>query len=150
MKLACSKETFAPPTALPFNPRTDFAPVSLLGLFDMAVVVPEHSPHKTLADLIAWGRSHPGALNIATIQVGSTQHLAAELFKLRTGTDIVHVPYKGNAPALQDFFVGRVQVMFYPAAGPILNQIKEGTKHTFEIADDRPPARSGELFESSS
>ena len=56
--------------SLPFNPRTDFAPVSLLGLFDMAVVVPENSPFKTLAELIAYGRANPGKLNMGTINIG--------------------------------------------------------------------------------
>ena len=73
--------------SLPFNPRTDFAPVSLLGLFDIAIVVPESSPHKTLAELIGFGRANPGQLNIGTINIGSTQHLAAEL--LRTQANLI-------------------------------------------------------------
>ena len=76
---------------LPFNPRSDFAPVSLLGLFDMAVVVPESSPHKTLSELINFGRAHPGKLNIGTINVGSTQHLAAELLRTQ-GNLLAQVP----------------------------------------------------------
>ena len=108
--------------SLPFNPRTDFAPVSLLGLFDMAVVVPEHSPHKTLADLIAWGRSHPGALNIATIQAGSTQHLAAELLRSQANLIAQIVPYNGTPAVLQALRGGQVD-MAVEILGPLQPQI---------------------------
>jgi len=108
--------------SLPFNPRSDFAPVSMLGLFDIAVVVPESSPHKNLADLIAWGRSHPGALNIATIQVGSTQHLAAELLRTQANLIAQIVPYNGTPAVLQALRGGQVD-MAVEILGPLKPQI---------------------------
>ena len=83
-------------------------------------------PATSLKEFLELVRQQPGKLNYASSGNGTVNHMLGEMFRKATGTDIVHVPYKGNAPALQDFFVGRVQVMFYPAAGPILNQIKEG------------------------
>ena len=81
---------------LPFDPRRDLMPVSLLGQFDLAVLVPEASPHKSLADLLAWGRAHPGQLNLGTINIGSTQHLAAELFRSQANLIAQIIPYNGN------------------------------------------------------
>ena len=84
---------------LPFDTRKDFAPVSLLGYFDLAIVVPEGSALRSLADLVAAAKARPGALNIGTVNVGSTQNLAAELFKSRAGIDVQVVPFNGT-PAL--------------------------------------------------
>ena len=67
--------------SLPFDTVKDFAPISSLGFFDIAIVVPQSSPHKTLADFMAFARANPGKLNIGSINVGSTQNLSAELFK---------------------------------------------------------------------
>ena len=124
--------------ALPFNPRTDFAPVSLLGLFDMAVVVPEHSPHKTLADLIAWGRSHPGALNIATIQAGSTQHLAAELLRSQANLIAQIVPYNGTPAVLQALRGGQVD-MAVEILGPLQPQIAARAVRLLGVMGEQRP-----------
>jgi tripartite-type tricarboxylate transporter receptor subunit TctC len=85
--------------SLPFDAQKDFAPISLLGTFDIALVVPAGSPFRTLDDLLAHARAHPGRLNIATVAVGSTQNLAAELFKSTAGIDAQVVPFNGT-PAL--------------------------------------------------
>jgi tripartite-type tricarboxylate transporter receptor subunit TctC len=69
-------------------------------------------PIHTIPDLIAYAKANPGKLNFASSGVGSTLHVAGELFKMMTGTDIVHVPYRGGAPALIDLMSGRVQLMF--------------------------------------
>ena len=103
----------------PFNPRTDFAPVSVLGLFDMAVVVPDHSPHKTLAALLAFGRAHPGQLNLGTIQTGSTQHLAAELFRSQAQWAVQTIPYNGTPAVLNALRGGQID-----AAVAILGPLK--------------------------
>lgn len=108
--------------SLPFNPRTDFAPVSLLGLFDMAVVVPDNSPHKTLADLIAYGRSHPGKLNMGTINIGSTQNLAAELLRTQANLVAQIVPYNGT-PAVLNALRGNQIDMAVEILGPLKPQI---------------------------
>jgi tripartite-type tricarboxylate transporter receptor subunit TctC len=84
---------------LPFDAQKDFAPVSLLGTFDIAVVVPENSRFHTLADLLAYAKANPGKLNVATVAIGSTQNLAAELFKTTAGIQAQVVPFNGT-PAL--------------------------------------------------
>jgi tripartite-type tricarboxylate transporter receptor subunit TctC len=69
-------------------------------------------PVKTIPELIAYAKANPGALNFASSGVGSTLHVAGELFKMMTGVNIVHVPYRGGAPAMLDLIAGRAQVMF--------------------------------------
>lgn len=105
-----------------FNPRTDFAPVSLLGLFDMAVVVPENSPFKTLADLVAHGRANPGKLNIGTINIGSTQHLAAELLRSQANWIAQVVPYNGTPAVINALRGGQVDAAV-EILGPMKPQI---------------------------
>lgn len=107
---------------LPYNTRSDFAPISLLGLFDIAVVVPETSPHKSLAELMAYGRAHPGKLNIATINIGSTQHLAAELLRSQANLIAQIVPYNGTPAVLNALRGGQVD-MAVEILGPLKPQI---------------------------
>ena len=123
---------------LPFNPRSDFAPVGLLGVFDMAVVVPESSPHQTLAELIAWGRSHPGRLNIATIQVGSTQHLAAELLRSQANLVAQIVPYNGTPAVLQALRGGQVD-MAVEILGPLKPQIAANAVRLLGVMGEQRP-----------
>ncbi len=108
--------------SLPFNPRTDFAPVSLLGLFDMAVVVPENSPFKTLAELIAYGRANPGKLNMGTINIGSTQNLAAELLRTQANLIAQIVPYNGTPAVINALRGGQVDAAV-EILGPMKPQI---------------------------
>jgi tripartite-type tricarboxylate transporter receptor subunit TctC len=93
---------------LPFDAEKDFAPISLLGTFDIAVVVPENSRFKTLADLLAEAKAKPGKLNIATIAVGSTQNLAAELFKSTAGIQAQTVPFNGTPAVITALRGGEV------------------------------------------
>jgi tripartite-type tricarboxylate transporter receptor subunit TctC len=104
---------------LPFDAQKDFAPISLLGTFDIAVVVPENSRFKTLADLLAEAKAKPGKLNIATIAVGSTQNLAAELFKTTAGIDAQVVPFNGTPAVITALRGGQVD-----AAVEILARMK--------------------------
>ncbi|WP_322993166.1 tripartite tricarboxylate transporter substrate binding protein [Limnohabitans sp.] len=108
--------------SLPFNPRTDFAPISLLGLFDIAIVVPESSPYKTLADLVSFGRANPGKLNIGTINIGSTQHLAAELFRTQANLISQIIPYNGTPAVINALRGGQVDVVV-EILGPLKPQI---------------------------
>ncbi len=108
--------------SMPFNPRTDFAPVSLLGLFDIAIVVPETSPHKNLAELMAFGRAHPGMLNMGTINIGSTQHLAAELLRSQANLIAQIVPYNGTPALIQALRGGQIDVAV-EILGPLKPQI---------------------------
>jgi tripartite-type tricarboxylate transporter receptor subunit TctC len=108
--------------SLPFNPRTDFAPISMLGLFDIAIVVPESSPHKTLADLVSHGRANPGQLNIGTINIGSTQHLAGELFRTQANLIAQIVPYNGTPAVINALRGGQIDVAV-EILGPLKPQI---------------------------
>jgi tripartite-type tricarboxylate transporter receptor subunit TctC len=97
---------------LNFDFIRDFAPVA--GVFRVPNVVEVNPtvPVKTVPELIAYAKDNPGKLNFASGGIGSTQHLAAELFKFMSGIDMRHVPYRGSAPALIDLLSGEVQVMF--------------------------------------
>lgn len=108
--------------SLPFDPRTDFAPISLLGLFDIAIVVPESSPHKTLADLVSFGRAHPGQLNIGTIHIGSTQHLAGELFRSQANLIAQIIPYNGTPAVINALRGGQLDAAV-EILGPLKPQI---------------------------
>jgi tripartite-type tricarboxylate transporter receptor subunit TctC len=94
--------------SLPFDAQKDFAPVSVLGTFDIAMVVPENSPFRTLGDLLAHARANPGKLNIATVAVGSTQNLAAELFKSTAGVSAQVVPFNGTPAVITALRSGEV------------------------------------------
>jgi tripartite-type tricarboxylate transporter receptor subunit TctC len=97
---------------MPFKTPDDFAPVSLLVTVpELLVITPSH-PAKSVADLVAMAKAQPGKLFYASSGNGSAQHLAAELFKLRTGTDIGHIPYKGGGPAVADVAAGHVPFYF--------------------------------------
>jgi tripartite-type tricarboxylate transporter receptor subunit TctC len=99
-------------TKLPFDPVKDFAPVTLLGSIPMVVVVYPEFPPKTLLELIALAKAKPGEISYASAGNGSTNHLAVELFKIKTGIDMLHVPYRGNPLAVVDVIAGRVPVFF--------------------------------------
>ena len=102
-----------------FDPEKDFAPISLVGSQANILVVNPNVPAKTMAELIALLRANPGKFNYASSGHGAAAHLAAELFKAEAKVDIVHVPYKGAAPALTDVIAGHVQIMFATAASVV-------------------------------
>ncbi|MBL6615958.1 MAG: tripartite tricarboxylate transporter substrate binding protein [Reyranella sp.] len=97
---------------LPFNFIRDIAPVAGIMTVPNVVVVNPSFPASTIAELIAYARANPGKVNMASAGNGSAAHLAGELFKSMTGTDMVHVPYRGQAPAIADLLSGQVQVLF--------------------------------------
>jgi tripartite-type tricarboxylate transporter receptor subunit TctC len=102
---------------MPFRTPEDFAPVSLLvSVPELLVITPSH-PARTVADLVALAKAQPGKLFYASSGNGSAQHLAAELFKLRTGTDIGHVPYKGGGLAVADVAAGHIPFYFGNMSG---------------------------------
>jgi tripartite-type tricarboxylate transporter receptor subunit TctC len=96
----------------PFQLMRDFAPVSPIYAGDLVMVVHKSVPAKTLTDFIALAKAKPGAMNYASSGTGSQYHLTGELFKTMSGTDIVHVPYKGSTGARNDILGGQVQMMF--------------------------------------
>ncbi len=97
---------------LNFNFIHDIAPVAGIMRVGLVVVVTPSVPVNTIPELIAYTKANSGKVNMASAGNGTTPHMAGELFKLMTGVDIVHVPYRGEAPALTDLLGGRVQVMF--------------------------------------
>jgi tripartite-type tricarboxylate transporter receptor subunit TctC len=97
---------------LPFDTLRDFAPVSVVSESPNVLVVNAKLPAQDVKQLVALARSSPGKLNYSSAGVGTTQHLAAELFKLRTGTFIVHIPYKGTAPSMAALIAGEVDLAF--------------------------------------
>src|SRR3954451_1113966 len=102
-----------------FDPEADFAPISLVGSQANILVVNPQLPIKSMAELIAYAKANPGKVNYASSGHGAAAHLAAELFRAEAKVDIVHVPYKGAAPALQDVIAGHVQMMFATAASVV-------------------------------
>ena len=97
---------------LPYDPVKDFAPVTLVGIFANLLVVHPSVSASSVKELIALAKAKPGRLSYASQGNGSTGHIAAELFKQQAGLDIVHIPYKGAAPAAQDVLGGQVPMMF--------------------------------------
>ncbi len=97
---------------LPFDPTKDFAPLSRVAMVPNVLVVPVALPYKSVADIIAAAKAQPGKLTYASSGIGTSIHLSGELFKSMTGTEILHVPYKGSSPALTDLLGGQVMMMF--------------------------------------
>ena len=118
---------------LGYDSIKDFAPVGLIGKSPLALTVHVSVPARTVAELIALARAKPGTITYGSIGVGSASHLAGELFKVRAGVDMVHVPYRGGAPAVNDLIAGHLQTMFLsPVSG--LPQIKAGRVVALAIA----------------
>ena len=99
----------------PYDPLRDYAPISLIASAPLLVVVHPSLPVASIKQLIALAKAKPGQLNYASNGVGSSTHLATEMFKMMTKTNLVHVPYKGLGPATTDLLSGQVQLMFSSA-----------------------------------
>lgn len=110
---------------LSYNPIRDFAPISVLATSAFILVVNPKVEAKSVQELIALAKANPGKLSFASAGTGSSLHMVGEVFKYATGTDILHVPYKGTGPALIDVIAGRVQMIF-STMPPALAHIKAG------------------------
>jgi tripartite-type tricarboxylate transporter receptor subunit TctC len=108
-----------------YDAEKDFAPISLIGSQANILVVNPALPVKSMAELIALAKAKPGQLDFASSGYGAAAHLSGELFKTQAHVDIVHVAYKGAAPALQDVIAGHVQMMFATAAS-VVGHVKDG------------------------
>ena len=97
---------------LPYHFGRDLAPVSIVALVPNMVVVNANVPAKNIQELIALAKSQPGKLNYGSAGAGTAHHLIGEMFKLRAGVNLVHIPYKGSSPAVADLLSGQVQMMF--------------------------------------
>ncbi len=121
---------------LPFDVQKDFAPVSLLGVFDLALFVSAESKLKSVRELVDDAKARPGRLSIGTIAVGSTQNLSAELFKARTGIDALIVPYKSSPAVLTALRAGEIDAAF-EILGPMLPQLQAKVVRALAVTSDR-------------
>jgi len=122
--------------SLPFDTVKDFAPISSLGFFDIAIVVPQSSRHKTLADFVTFARANPGKLNIGSINVGSTQNLSAELFKTSANIQAQIVPFNGT-PALTTALRGGHIDAAVEILSPMLPQINANDVRALAVFGDK-------------
>jgi tripartite-type tricarboxylate transporter receptor subunit TctC len=121
---------------LQYDAQRDLAPVSVLAESPNVLVASQGVPAKDIKELVALARGKPGTLNYSTAGAGTSQHLAGELFKLRTGTDIVHIAYKGTAPALTGVMSGEVQFSFANVPA-ILAHVRSGRLRALAVAGAR-------------
>jgi tripartite-type tricarboxylate transporter receptor subunit TctC len=126
---------------LPYDAQRDFAMVAYVGYVPNVLVVHPSMPAKNIAELVAIAKGKPNALNYASSGVGSTQHLAGELFQISTGAKIVHVPYKGSGPAVVDLLAGHV-IMNFDTMPPVLPHIRSGKLRALAVTT---PQRANQL-----
>jgi tripartite-type tricarboxylate transporter receptor subunit TctC len=127
-----------------FDPQADFAPISLIGSQANILVVNPQLPVHSMAELIAHAKANPSKVNYASSGHGAAAHLAAELFKAEAKVEIVHVPYKGAAPALQDLIAGHVHMMFATAAS-VVPHIRAGKVRALAVTTIKRTAVFPEL-----
>src|SRR5450755_980475 len=129
---------------LPFDVEKDFIPISLAAYIPQILVANPSVPANNIKELIALAKSQPGNLNYASVGTGSPGHIAGELFKLKTGIDMVHVPYKGGGPAVTDTLGGQVQLLFVsmPAA---LQYVKAGRLKAIAVTSDKRSAAAPDV-----
>ncbi|MGJ7541599.1 Bug family tripartite tricarboxylate transporter substrate binding protein [Variovorax sp. LT1R16] len=133
---------------LPYDPLADLTPVGTIGTTPFVLVVTPALPVRTLAEFIAHAKKHPGALNYGSIGNGTSSHLAAELFKQRTGIEMTHIPYRGAAPAQSDLMGGQIQVLFdNPTA--LVPQVRAGRMRALAISEASAVFQDLPTFESS-
>ena len=128
---------------LPYDTLKDFTYVSLMSSAPLIIIANNALPANNIKELVALAKAKPGELNFASSGVGAAAHLTMELFKSRMGIDMVHVPYKGTAGALQDTVGGRINVMF-DIVGPLMPQVKAGNVKALGLAArEQIPAAPG-------
>jgi tripartite-type tricarboxylate transporter receptor subunit TctC len=110
---------------LNFNFMRDIAPVAGISRAPLVMVVHPSISAKTIPEFIAYAKANPGRVNMGSAGIGSAGHLAGELFKMMAGVNLVHVPYRGNAPALTDLIAGQVEVLF-PSAASSIEYVRTG------------------------
>lgn len=121
---------------LPYDTTKDFAAIAHVGYIPLILVVPASSPANSVKDLIALARANPGQLQFASGGAGAGAHLSGELLKVIAGVDIIHVPYKGNAPALNDLLGGHVSMMF-DTINTSLPHVKAGTLKALAVTSNK-------------
>ncbi len=129
---------------LPYHPLRDFAPVALVATSSFILAVHPSVQAKSVQELIALAKASPGKLSYASAGTGSSLHMAGELFKYATATDLLHVPYKGTGPAMADLISGRVQLIF-STMPPALPQIKTGKLRALAVTTAKRAAAAPEV-----
>ncbi|MDD0809823.1 tripartite tricarboxylate transporter substrate binding protein [Curvibacter sp. RS43] len=121
---------------LPYDARKDLTGVSLMGISPLVAAVPLDAPFKTAQELIRYARANPGKVSYGSSGNGSAVHLTTELFKQQTGAFMVHIPYRGAAPALTDLIGGQIQ-LFFDAATGLINMGKQGKVRLIGVASEQ-------------
>jgi tripartite-type tricarboxylate transporter receptor subunit TctC len=122
--------------AMPFDGVKDFSPIALLAYVTNTMVVHPSVPAKTVAELIAYAKQNPGKINYASAGPGSTNHLCGALFEKMAGVEMVHVPYRGGAPAVADTVAGQTQ-LFFTAGTQSLSHVKAGTLRLLAVTEGK-------------
>lgn len=121
---------------LPYDPVKDFAPVAWVARVPNVLVVHPSVPAKNLKELVAYLKANPGRLNYGSGGNGSAANLATEYFKMQTNTSIVHIPYRGTAPAVNDLLAGQIQIMF-TGAPALVGHIKSGALRALAVSSPK-------------
>jgi tripartite-type tricarboxylate transporter receptor subunit TctC len=129
---------------MPYDAVKDFAPISMIAITPNVLVVSAQSPYLSVQDLVAAAKANPGKLAFGSGSIGSAGHLAGELFKTVTHTDITHVPYKGAAPATQALLAGDTQFMFDNLANAMA-QVKGGRERALAVTTAQRSALAPDL-----
>ena len=130
--------------SLPFDTLKDFAPISTLGTFDIAIMVPADSRFKSLAELLAFARANPGKLNVGRINIGSTQNLAAELFKSNAAVDMQIVPFNGTPAVVTALRGGQIDAAV-EILGPVMSQVNAKALRVLAVTGEKRSAALPEV-----
>jgi tripartite-type tricarboxylate transporter receptor subunit TctC len=126
--------------SLKYDPRADFTPIALIASVPNVLVINPSLPVKNVQELIKYAKDKPGVVSFGSAGIGGANHLSGELFKLAAGIDIVHVPYKGAAPALNDLIGGHIPMMFDSLPG-VIQHIRSGQLRALGVTSlKRAPA----------
>ena len=129
---------------LPYDPIADFAPITLLASYPTLLAVHPSVPANSVRELIALLKANPDKYAFASAGLGSSAHLVGEMFKLASGTRMAHIPYKGDAPALNDLVAGQVQVMFTNLSGTAMGFVQGGRLKPLAVTSpERTPFAPG-------
>jgi len=124
-------------STFPVDPGTDLLPIANVALSSYGFVVAANGPYRSVEDVLEAARARPGQVSFASAGVGSAQHLQGELMKQKTGVDMVHVPYRGAAPAVVDILGGRTDFMITNMAD-IARHVQDGALRLLAISDEEP------------
>ena len=130
---------------LPYDPLKDFEPIALFARVPIVLVVGGAVPARSVDELVALARAHPGKLNYGSIGIGSTGHLLGEMLRRQAGIDVVHVPFKGIALGITALLAGDVQFIFFPVFVDAAAQVRAGALRPLAVVDSRRSPVAPEL-----